>query len=187
MNRKEVKRTQAHAKKKEWVNAFHSIFQRTIYSPPDLMDNFMSHLSVLSRLFDWVLSIKNNGEPETTSNFLARKNSKEFLFVDESNGRRRTSKTAKWNKRLTVIRPTKGPWLLKEAILRPCSVFHSFKTKSSRRDLSNFQLPRILPTFGHETRIFFVTVITWNNFMDRSKVELKSISLSINIDNSIYR
>lgn len=134
MNRKEVKRTQAHAKKKEWVNAFHSIFQRTIYSPPDLMDNFMSHLSVSSRLFDWVLSIKNNGEPETTSNFLARKNSKEFLFVDESNGRRRTSKTAKWNKRLTVIRPTKGPWLLKEAILRPCSVFHSFKTKSSRRD-----------------------------------------------------
>lgn len=80
---------------------------------------------------------------QTTSNFLARKNSKEFLFVDESNGRRRTSKTAKWNKRLTVIRPTKGPWLLKEAILRPCSVFHSFKTKSSRRDLSNFQLPRI--------------------------------------------
>lgn len=53
-----------------------------------------------------------------------------------------TSKTAKWNKRLTVIRPTKGPWLLKEATLRPCSVFHSFKTKSSRRELSDFQLPR---------------------------------------------
>lgn len=155
------------------------------HSPADLMDNFMSHLSILSRLFDWVLSIKNNGEPETTSNFLARKNSKEFLFVDESNGRRRTSKTAKWNKRLTVIRPTKGPWLLKEATLRPCSVFHSFKTKSSRRDLSNFQLPRILPTFGHETRVFFR--FTWNNFTDESKIELGSISLSMNIDNSIYR